>query len=74
MIATELAIKILALREIEDEFEKGYHGASVFCEAEGLTPEQLLKVIAIDRAKEGSNVKFNDGATKWCHEQLGGVQ
>lgn len=72
MIDQELLIKMLELREIEDDFDKGYAGAPIFCEAEGLPPEELLKVIAIDLTKEDTNVKFNEGATKWCNEQLAG--
>lgn len=66
----ELYNALVELREIEGDFEKGYAGAPLFCRVEGIGPEELLKVITIDLSKEGTNVKFNEGATQWCNEQL----
>lgn len=71
----EFVTAAMKIREMEgSNFDKGYAGAPLFCKLEGLTPEQLLKIILIDLSKPDTDVEFNEGATKWCKEQLGGVQ
>lgn len=72
MNSAELLLKMLDLRQIESNFDKGYAGAPLFCEAKDIGPEELLKVIAFDRTKEDSDVEFNNGAEVWCREQLAG--
>lgn len=72
MNSAELLLKMLDLSKLESDFDKGYAGAPVFCEAENIGPQELLKIIANDLTKEDSNVDFNKGAAKWCDEQLAG--
>ena len=70
----ELVSAINEVRNLEgSNFDKGYAGAPLFCKLEGIGPQDLLKIIAIDMATDGDK-EYNEGATKWCHEQLGGVQ
>lgn len=67
----ELASAINEVRNLEgSNFDKGYAGAPLFCKLEGIGPQDLLKIIAIDLSKPDTDVEFNEGAQQWCAEQI----
>ena len=69
-ISHDEAMEILnTIRSQETDYDKGYHGAKLWCLMHDKTPEQLKEEIHAQPDKE-QHEEFDRGALKWIDEQI----
>lgn len=69
-ITHEKAMEILEVaRSSETDYDKGYHGAKLWCLIHDKTPEELKAEIKAAPVEQQHD-EFDRGGIAWCDEQI----